>query len=140
MSRPSSKIPQLDEQSIPTLLEFWQVMLDPAQNRGVRQRDASVRHHDDQISQAQFETRVPAHTQDDDLSVEMASLERIGWCDRHEIPSSSLPTSFPNFAMEPSVPFGRKQAATKISTALVPPVRDNQGLARRSRMFWLCSF
>jgi hypothetical protein len=51
-------------------------MLDPAQNRGVRQRDASVRHHDDQISQAQFEARVPADTQDDDLSVEMPSLEQ----------------------------------------------------------------
>ena len=50
-------------------------MLDPAHNRGVRQRDASVRHHDDQISQTQLETRVPADTQDDDLSVEMPSLE-----------------------------------------------------------------
>ena len=60
----------------PALLEFRQIMLDPAQNRGVRQRDASVRHHDDQISQAQFEARVPADTQDDDLSVEMPSLEQ----------------------------------------------------------------
>src|SRR6516165_4985836 len=51
-------------------------MLDPAQNRGVRLRDASVRHHDDQISEAQFEPRVPADTQDDDLSVEMPSLEQ----------------------------------------------------------------
>ena len=51
-------------------------MLDPAQNRGVRQRDASVRHHDDQISSAQFETRVPADTQDDDLSIEVPSLEQ----------------------------------------------------------------
>src|SRR5262249_30639623 len=59
----------------PALLEFRQIMLGPAQNRGVRQRDASVRHHDDQISQAQFEARLPAHTQDDDLSIEMPSLE-----------------------------------------------------------------
>jgi uncharacterized protein (TIGR03437 family) len=51
-------------------------MLDPPQNRGVRQRSASVRHHDDQISEAQFETRVPADTQDDDLSVEMPPLEQ----------------------------------------------------------------
>jgi hypothetical protein len=42
----------------------------------VRQRNASVRHHDDQISEAQFETRVPADPQDDDLSVEMPSLEQ----------------------------------------------------------------
>jgi hypothetical protein len=51
-------------------------MLDPARNRGVRQHDASVRHHDDQISQAQFEARVPADTEDDDLSIEMPSLEQ----------------------------------------------------------------
>jgi hypothetical protein len=41
----------------------------------VRQRDTSIRHHDHQVSQTQFETRVPASTQDDDLSVEMSSLK-----------------------------------------------------------------
>ena len=46
------------------------------QNRGVRHRDASVRHHDRQVSQTELETRVPADTQDDDLSVEMPSLEQ----------------------------------------------------------------
>src|SRR6516165_11811578 len=61
--------------SIPTLLEFWQVMPDAAQNRGVRQRDAPIRHHDHQVSKAQLEARVPADTQDDDLSIEMSSLE-----------------------------------------------------------------
>src|SRR5215469_9178469 len=35
----------------PALLEFRQIMLDPAENGGVRQRGASVRHNDDQISQ-----------------------------------------------------------------------------------------
>src|SRR6516162_896602 len=43
----------------PALLEFRQVMLDPAHNRGVRQRDASVRHHDHQISQTQLEAGIP---------------------------------------------------------------------------------
>src|SRR5215469_18967075 len=56
--------------AVPTLLEFWQVMLDPPQNRGVRQRDAPIRHHDHQVSQTQLETRIPTDTQDDYLSVE----------------------------------------------------------------------
>jgi hypothetical protein len=42
----------------------------------VRQRDALIRHHDHQVPQTQFETRVPADTEDDDLSVEMSSLEQ----------------------------------------------------------------
>jgi hypothetical protein len=42
----------------------------------MRQPDASVRHHDHQISQAQLEAGIPANTQDDDLSVEMPSLEQ----------------------------------------------------------------
>jgi hypothetical protein len=49
----------------------------------VRQRDASIRHHGHQVSQTQFETRVPANTQDDDLSVEMSSLEQcFDWNER----------------------------------------------------------
>ena len=43
----------------------------------MRQLDASIRHHDHQVSQAQFETRVPANTQDDDLSVEMSSHDGV---------------------------------------------------------------
>ena len=34
-------------------------------------------HHDHQIPQAQFEARVPAHAQNDDLSVEVPSFEKI---------------------------------------------------------------
>jgi hypothetical protein len=48
--------------SAPTFLEFGQVMLDPSQDRCMRQRDASVRHHDHQISQAQLEAGIPADT------------------------------------------------------------------------------
>jgi hypothetical protein len=40
-------------------------------------RDPSIRHHDDEIPQAQFEARVPAHAQNDDLSVEVPSLKQI---------------------------------------------------------------
>jgi hypothetical protein len=36
-----------------------------------------IRHHDRQIPQAQLEARVPAHAQNDNLSVEVASFEQI---------------------------------------------------------------
>jgi len=38
---------------------------------------AAVCHHDHQIPQAQFEARVPAYAQNDDLSVEMPPFEQI---------------------------------------------------------------
>jgi hypothetical protein len=72
----SSRSPQPDEHIGSNASRIPAVLLDPAQNRGVRQRDASVRHQDHQVAQAQLETRVPADTQDDDLSVEMPSLEQ----------------------------------------------------------------
>src|SRR5262249_29886409 len=55
----------------PAFLEFRQVVLDPAQNRRVSKRDTSIRHHDHQVSEAQFETGVPADTEDDDLRAEL---------------------------------------------------------------------
>src|SRR5882762_7455170 len=61
----------------PTLLELRQVALDPTENRCMRHGNAAVCHHDHQIPQAQFEARVPAHAQNDDLSVEMPSFEQI---------------------------------------------------------------
>jgi hypothetical protein len=39
--------------------------------------DPPIRHHHHQISQAQFEADVPAHAQNDDLSVEVPSFEHI---------------------------------------------------------------
>src|SRR5215471_10025974 len=36
--------------TLPPLLEFRQVMLDPTENRGVGQRNAPIRHHDDQVA------------------------------------------------------------------------------------------
>jgi hypothetical protein len=38
--------------------------------------DPPVRHHDHQITQAQFEAGVPAHAPNDDLSVEVPSFEQ----------------------------------------------------------------
>jgi hypothetical protein len=75
--------------SAPALLEFRQAVLDPTENPGVRERNAPIRHHDDQVPQAQLETRVPADTDDDDLPVEMPSLEQyFAWYERSILSSS----------------------------------------------------
>src|SRR5215470_34497 len=41
------------------------------------QSDASLRHHLDEVTEAQFKCDVPSHTQNDDLLVKMPSLEQI---------------------------------------------------------------
>src|SRR6266853_1295815 len=52
--------------------------------------DPPIRHHNHQIPQAQLEARVPAHAQNDDLSIEVPSFEQI--FDRVErLHSSSSP-------------------------------------------------
>jgi hypothetical protein len=57
----------------------------------MRNGNATICHHDHQIPQAQFEARVPAHAQNDDLSVEVPSFEQI--FDRDECISSSSPST-----------------------------------------------
>jgi hypothetical protein len=39
--------------------------------------DPPISHHDHKIPQAQFEARLPTHTQNDDLSVEVPSFEHV---------------------------------------------------------------
>jgi hypothetical protein len=41
------------------------------------QRQAPLRHHLYQVAQAQFEAKVPAHAQNDDLAVEMSAREPL---------------------------------------------------------------
>src|SRR5882757_9125860 len=41
------------------------------------QRKPAFGHHLHQVSQAQLESKIPAHAQDDDLAVEVASLEQL---------------------------------------------------------------
>ena len=85
--------------SAPALLECRQVVLDPTENGGVRERNAPIRHHDGQVSQAQFETRIPADTEDDDLPIEMPSLEQC--FDRYEPLHSVIIPDHGLFAPEP---------------------------------------
>src|ERR1700674_11873 len=64
--------------------------------------DPPIRHHDHQIPQAQLEARVPAHAQNDDLSIEVPSFEQI--FDRVERLHSSSSPGEGAFAPEPLVP------------------------------------
>src|SRR5271157_1062900 len=62
---------------VPAALEFRSIMVDPAHNGGVRQRQATLRHHFHQVAVAQFEAQIPSHAQDDDLPVKVAALEQL---------------------------------------------------------------
>jgi hypothetical protein len=43
----------------------------------MRQADAALPHHRDQIAVAQFETQIPANAQNHDLLVEVSPLEQL---------------------------------------------------------------
>ena len=47
------------------------------------QRQAAFGHHLNQVSQAQLEAKIPAHAQDDDLAVKVATLEQL--LDAHQL-------------------------------------------------------
>ena len=47
------------------------------------QRQAAFGHHLHQVSLAQLEAKIPAHAQDDDLAVEVATLEQL--LDAHQL-------------------------------------------------------
>jgi hypothetical protein len=43
----------------------------------MRQRQAAFRHHLHQVSQAQFESKIPAHAQNNHLAVEVPAFEQL---------------------------------------------------------------
>src|SRR5580658_4675808 len=55
----------------------------PTHNGRMGQRQAAFGHHLHQVSQAQLEAKIPAHAQDDDLAVEVATLEQL--LDAHQL-------------------------------------------------------
>lgn len=59
------------------LLQFWCVVLDPAIDRGVIDLQPSFEHNLFQIAVAERIAQVPAHTQQNDVGLEMTPLERI---------------------------------------------------------------
>jgi hypothetical protein len=44
---------------------------------GVRQGQPAFGHHLDEVSKTQFVPQIPAHTENDDLPVEMMALEKF---------------------------------------------------------------
>ena len=59
--------------SAPALPELRSIVPDPTHDGRMCQREATLCHHLHQVAQAQFEPKVPAHAQKDDLEVEVAS-------------------------------------------------------------------
>src|ERR1700757_359206 len=86
------------------------------------QRQAAFGHHLHQVSQAQLEAKIPAHAQDDDLAVKVATLEQL--LDAHQLahahPSGSsadiIAGQILPFAPEPSpgYPFRPKEKTRAI--------------------------
>ena len=66
--------PALTAKAIPAPFEFGNVALNPTHDGRVRQIDAPLSHHLDEISEAQFEPEIPTHTENNDLPIEMAAI------------------------------------------------------------------
>src|SRR6516225_1259077 len=61
----------------PEFEKRWRVALHPAHDRGMRHRQAALAHHLHKVSQTQLKAKIPAHAQDDDVAVEVATLEQL---------------------------------------------------------------
>ena len=73
---------------MPAFLELRGVALDPAHDRGVRHRQAALGHHLHQVAQTELEPKIPAHAQNDDFAVEVATLEQLRY--RLQLPIGDL--------------------------------------------------
>src|SRR5215472_13067693 len=82
-----------------SLVQLWRICLHPTPDAAGIYRYAPFRYDLGDMLVSQRISKVPTHRQKDQFARVLASLERIGWRDRHEIPS--LPNLFRNFAMEP---------------------------------------
>jgi hypothetical protein len=58
-------------------LELRGVALHPAHDRRMRHRQAALGHHFHQIAQTELEPKIPAHAQNDDFAVEVATFEQL---------------------------------------------------------------
>src|SRR5580698_7823290 len=82
-------------EAVPTFLEFGGIALDPTHDCRMRQGEPAFGHHLDEITKAEFVAQIPAHTEDDDLPVEMAAFENIINV-QHAGPVSSRAILLPN--------------------------------------------
>jgi hypothetical protein len=69
--------PSRASEAVPAPFEFRDIALDPTHDRSVRQREPAFGHHLDEVSKTQFVPQIPAHTENDDLPVEMTALEKF---------------------------------------------------------------
>src|ERR1700722_12986263 len=67
------------------------------------QRQAAFGHHLHQVSQAQLEAKIPAHAQDDDLAVKVATLEQL--LDAHQLAHAHPPGSSADIIAGQILPF-----------------------------------
>ncbi|WP_409455290.1 hypothetical protein [Methylosinus sp. H3A] len=74
----------LARETIPSLFKFRNVALNPAHDGRMGNRQAALRHHFHEVSEAELVSQIPAHTENDDFAVEMASFEKI-------VPRSACP-------------------------------------------------
>src|ERR1017187_9874898 len=58
-------------EAIPASNELWCVPQHPTQDGGMRKVQSALRHHLDQIAEAELVAQIPAHAQDDHLAVEV---------------------------------------------------------------------
>src|SRR6516225_7323335 len=76
-----------------SLVKLWRIRLDPAPDAAGIYRYAPFRYDLGDMLVSQRIAKVPSHAQKNQLARVLASLERVGWRDRHEIPS--LPNLVP---------------------------------------------
>src|SRR5215472_11999774 len=82
-----------------SLVQLWRVRLHPTPDAAGIYRYAPFRYDLGDMLVSQRISKVPTHTQKDQFARVLASLERIGWRDRHEIPS--LPNLVPKLRNGP---------------------------------------
>src|SRR5665213_2912796 len=63
--------------TIPAFDELRCIPLHPTQDGGMRKVQSALRHHLDQIAEAELVAQVPAHAQDDHLAVEMPPSKQL---------------------------------------------------------------
>src|SRR5258707_1002581 len=75
----------------------------------MRHRQPALGHHLHQVSQAQLKTKIPAHAQDNDAAVEVATLEQLfyslqlGHCRPRLVQPASIADRTVPFAPEPPI-------------------------------------
>src|ERR1700739_1641955 len=82
------------------------------------QRQAAFGHHLHQVSQAQLEAKIPAHAQDDDLAVKVATLEQL--LDAHQLAHTHPSGSSADIIAGQILPFAPETRTAKLEFSSFP--------------------